>query len=162
MENCDEAESDSIQQKEDQHLHKISKFFQFHHNNQTVGNATAEECCNGNHILDILKMLNRILPSERRFLFFQARQLKTHKESWLFRINKHQVVLTNSEISRIIRKGFESYHNHIDGFELFECKIFGRCQGEVNNTEKNEERKKMRIEKRQQQKEWKQFRQQNH
>ena len=162
-ENCDEAVSDTIQQKEDQHLQAISQFFQFHHNNQTVGirNATAEECCHGNHILDILKMLNRILPSERRFPFFQSRQLKTHKESWLFRINKQQVVLTNSEISRIIRKGFESYHNHIDGFELFECKIFGRCLEEVNNTEKNQERKKTRKEKRQQQKKRKQFRNQN-
>lgn len=156
--NCTEKNPDLFEMKEDQHLQQISNFYQLHHNNKAVEvtNITSEECCNGNHILDILKMLDRIFTSDdakRKYSFYQARHLKTPKDSWRFKINKHELNLTNSEIHRIIKHGFESYHNHIDGFELFECKIFKRCEGEFGTNQKREERKEKRKEKRQQEKE---------
>jgi len=153
--NCNE---DNSKINETHSLEELDDFFQLQHNDMKVEikNVTTENCCSGNHILDILKMLDRIfsaIDEKRRIFFFQARHLKTPQDSWRFKIKKHVVILTNSEIHRITKHGFESYHNHIDGFELFECKIFQRCEGEYGTNEKREERKKRRKEERKKKKE---------
>ena len=153
--NCDE---DNSKINETYHLEELDDFFQLQHNDMEVEikNVTTENCCSGNHILDILKMLDRIfsaIDEKRRIFFFQARHLKTPQDSWRFKLKKHVVILTNSEIHRITKHGYESYHNHIDGFELFECKIFQRCEGEYGTNDQREERKKRRKEERKKKKE---------